>query len=272
VTAVLLSLAVVFTTLTVASLLVGKMQDMRTSLAIALALSCGIVGGGLAVDAERPDQAFWYDHASSIFPFLPILLLARSWKWLLCAIPGMIARVMMIAFRDDLVNRWPQVSRGPVVAMIAAWLVPWLPARLTRLWKGGPSYAEYVACRSQVANAHDGRDSRRPNPFFIAGIAALLLPPVCAMFALILVESQHLMRTDGGRDILAKTEFVTMAGLLGGLLLCLLGWVRHWRFRNRVMPWLLATLLLLLLVLPVQFGLLWFLSISVNGIFSGGGK
>ena len=98
---------------------------MRTLLAVVLAAIGGLIGGTLSIDAQWLVQAIWYVHATTVITFLPVYLLARSWRWLICAIPGVIAGGMMIGFRDDLVNRWPEVSRGPALAVLGAWSLGW---------------------------------------------------------------------------------------------------------------------------------------------------
>jgi hypothetical protein len=246
------------------------MHGIRTPAAVVIAVFCGFLGGGLAVDAPRLDQALWYDHASSIIAFLPVFLLARSWKWLICGIPGLIAGLMMLALRDDLVNRWPEVSRGPAFAMVGAWLLTWFPSWIAKSWKGGAAYAEYAARTTDVAEATGESDSRGPNPYFPAGIVCLLVLPVWTFLAIHQVESQNLKRTDAGRAILVETQILTVVFLLGGVLLPFLGWIRHWRFRSRRAAWMSTTWVVLFLVVPVQLVLLWVLAISVNGIFQGG--
>jgi hypothetical protein len=233
---------------------------MSTPLAVLIAVACGVFGGGLGVDAQRLDQAIRYGHASSIVPFLPLFLLARSWKWLFCGIPGVLAGAIMIAFRDDLANRRIELSRGPAFAMAVAWLLGWLPTRIVNAWKGRSAYATYMA------NPIGDIESRRPNSYFPAGMVCLLIPVAWTLVAIVQVESRNLIRTDTGREILAMTQFVTVICVLGGILLASIGWARHWRFRSRVGSWLSATTILLFVVLPIQLVLLWILSVSVNGL------
>jgi hypothetical protein len=248
------------------------MHGMRTGLAILLAVLCGVFGGCFAVQAPRLDQAFWFDHVSTVISFLPLFLLARTWKWLICGIPGLVAGALILAFRDDLANRWPELTRGPIIVMLGAWLLSWLPGKVVVLWKGGPRYAEYAAGLAEKGKPFDGNDTRRRNPYFFAGVICLLILPVWTVFAIFLVWNQNWGRNDSGRALLAISYLITLILLTGGILLPFLGWVRQWRFRSRVLPWMQLMLLLLALILPVQFLLLWFLQICVNGIFPGGGK
>jgi hypothetical protein len=248
------------------------MFGKRTPLAIMLAVFCGLFGGGLAVDAQRVERALWFDHFTTIVSFLPLFLLARSWKWLICAIPGLIAGIMMIALRNDLVNRWPEVSRGPGFAMIAAWLLTWLPQRFVTLWNGGTAYAEYAGRLADDSNAPSGRDARRQNPFFLAGMWCLLIPPAWTVFAIALVSTQEWKRTTIGRGILSKTEVATFICMTVGILFPILGWIRHERFRGSLVRWLLVSSILIVLFIPIQLVLLGILGIAVNGVFSGGGK
>jgi hypothetical protein len=236
------------------------MLGMRTPIAAALALFAGFIGGGLAVDAVRVDQAFWFDHVTTLFSFPPLFFLARSWKWLICGLPGLIAGGMILLLRDDVMNRWPELTRGPAFAMVGAALLAWLPGRVR-------SYRQRAATNIRPRSDYT---VPFPNPFFLTGMACLLALPLGTFAAIVLVENQGWKRTNPGREILAMTETVSVLLVSGGLLLGVVGGIRRRRYRGRIVYWLLTMSVILALVVPIQFVLLGVLNISVNGIFPGG--
>jgi hypothetical protein len=167
---------------------------------------------------------------------------------------------MILLLRDDVMNRWLELTRGPAFAMVGAALLAWLPGRVR-------SYRQRAATNIRPRSDYT---VPFPNPFFLTGMACLLALPLGTFAAIVLVENQDWKRTNPGREILAMTETVSVLLVSGGLLLGVVGGIRRRRYRGRIVYWLLSMSVILALVVPIQFVLLGVLNISVNGLFPGG--